>query len=948
MPSTALGTALSEIRRLYTEGVAAALPDDQLLSQFATARDEASFEALVGRHGPMVLGVCRSILKDEHSAEDAFQATFLTLARNARAISPSGALGGWLHRVAYRIALQAYGDHRRRRAKESDAAAAGLRRTNGPWDDWIPILHEEIDRLPSIHRTPIVLCYLENLTYEQAAHSLGWTEPTLRSRLVKARDQLRFRLKRRGIVGVTLVAPIVPTPSVSTACLRATVAAVTNGACGGVASTAAVALSVRMFRRTLLARLKLAGALGVVVASMATVFTSTGQSVDGPPAAESPAAVPKGVPKKVQIDAESGETIRIPGRVVDRDGRPVAGAAIQLSAVERMLVAQLGEAAVHAKSDANGRFSLMASRSIFAGGLREAHLDLVRICAVAPGHGVAWVTFHSPADLRDDLTIRFVADDLPIEGRLVDLEGRPIADALIKTLGIGVPPSGSLDRWVEGIRNHTQGPTDNLDDLRLDLTTKTARDGRFRLEGIGRERLVLISVTGPTIASVSIIAMTKDVATVRAEKTYSTGRSLTFHGARFDIVAVPGRTLHGVVRDPASGKVLSGVRVFGHPIDENGSNYSGPTLYSGSESHSDVHGSYRLTGLPRVNRYRVSAAPGRGIPYPGASLEVSASRVETETIKADIELKRGVIIRGRLIERATGKPVSAFIDYLTPKENPHVGEYPNFGTGVASTVVAGDGRFELAGLPGPGILLGRSLSGGYRLGIDPQAIARLAKREWLPIPFPFSQSDGYDVIAEVNPAPGVESITCNLELEPGRVLKGRVVDPDGKPIAGVRARGLRLVGERERSKLESASFDVIALDVATGPRRIEFFHDARQLAGSVFLHGDERGPITVTLQPWGVLTGRVVDDEGLPQPNLTLVESRRGMRDRTHAPLPESLVDHDGRFRIPVVPGLLYEANAVSATGFGLGQAFKDVKVGPGEVKDLGDVEAKQLAVKLR
>ena len=166
------------------------------------AKDAVAFEALVARHGPMVLATCRAVLKNEHDVEDAFQTTFLVLARKAHSIRGGDALGGWLHRVAYRAAVQASVEAKKRRRKEAEASAMAPLDASRPGletdHDLRPILHEEIDRLPESQRLPVVLCDLEGLTYEQAAEQLRWTVPTLRCRLAKARQRLKGRLTRRG------------------------------------------------------------------------------------------------------------------------------------------------------------------------------------------------------------------------------------------------------------------------------------------------------------------------------------------------------------------------------------------------------------------------------------------------------------------------------------------------------------------------------------------------------------------------------------------------------------------------------------------------------------------------------------------------------------------------------------------------------------------------------
>ncbi|HMF11933.1 MAG TPA: sigma-70 family RNA polymerase sigma factor, partial [Gemmataceae bacterium] len=149
--------------------------DADLLARFLAYRDEAAFELLLWRHGRMVWHLCRDVTRDEHAAEDAFQATFLALVRKAATIRAHDSLGAWLHRVAYRVALRA-----RRRPLEIATAnlaevpahaetpdAASLRELR-------PLLHQEVQRLPAKYRTPIVLCYLEGLTHQEAARRLGW------------------------------------------------------------------------------------------------------------------------------------------------------------------------------------------------------------------------------------------------------------------------------------------------------------------------------------------------------------------------------------------------------------------------------------------------------------------------------------------------------------------------------------------------------------------------------------------------------------------------------------------------------------------------------------------------------------------------------------------------------------------------------------------------------
>jgi RNA polymerase sigma factor (sigma-70 family) len=177
-------------------------PDGELLERFVTRRDEAAFEALLRRHGSMVLGVCRRILHDWHEADDAFQATFLVLVRKAASIAKQPSVGSWLHGVAFRIAWKARAKAQRRRACKRPTVN---RATADPaeevlWQDLLPVLDEEVQRLPEKYRDPVVLCYLEGWAYAEAARQLGCSKGTVANRLAEARARLRDRLERRGIV----------------------------------------------------------------------------------------------------------------------------------------------------------------------------------------------------------------------------------------------------------------------------------------------------------------------------------------------------------------------------------------------------------------------------------------------------------------------------------------------------------------------------------------------------------------------------------------------------------------------------------------------------------------------------------------------------------------------------------------------------------------------------
>jgi RNA polymerase sigma factor (sigma-70 family) len=195
------------LQTLWTVGIAGDADDRTLLSRYALSRDDGSEEAfrvLVERHGPMVLRVCRQVIGDLQAAEEATQAVFLILARKAGSIRVEGTVAPWLHGVARRVAAKAKGRAAARRRAETRAAAvaASLRDADGDKgpgvEDW-EVIHQEVDRLPEKYRTPVVLCYLQGQTYEQAARRIGCPVGTVRVRLSRARERLQSRLTRRGL-----------------------------------------------------------------------------------------------------------------------------------------------------------------------------------------------------------------------------------------------------------------------------------------------------------------------------------------------------------------------------------------------------------------------------------------------------------------------------------------------------------------------------------------------------------------------------------------------------------------------------------------------------------------------------------------------------------------------------------------------------------------------------
>jgi RNA polymerase sigma factor (sigma-70 family) len=253
--------------------------DGRLLARFISRRDEAAFTALVARHGPMVLGVCRRVLHNAHDAEDAFQAVFLVLARKLAAIREPELLGNWLYGVAFRTALEARTKNVNRRARERSLAEISTVDHSSAIvsSDLRNILDDEINRLPDKYRAPFVLCYLEGRTNEQAAHLLGRPKGTILSRLAWARQRLRHRLTRRGVTLSAAAAGAVLSADSLSAAVPAELASGTGHAAllfaGGQAAAPAevITLAEGVLRAMFIAKLKIAS-----VALLAAVILGGG------------------------------------------------------------------------------------------------------------------------------------------------------------------------------------------------------------------------------------------------------------------------------------------------------------------------------------------------------------------------------------------------------------------------------------------------------------------------------------------------------------------------------------------------------------------------------------------------------------------------------------------------------------------------------------------------
>ncbi|HEV3082421.1 MAG TPA: sigma-70 family RNA polymerase sigma factor, partial [Gemmataceae bacterium] len=293
-----LHAVIRHLRRL-TGQQSGGSSDAQLLERWITRRDDAAFEVLVWRHGPMVLSLSRHLLANAQDAEDAFQATFLTLLRKAPSIGKRESVGSWLYKVAFRVALAA-----KRRASDRAPPVRPEANLNEPaacveQRDLHRVVREEVNRLPEKYRAPVVLCHLEGKTHEVAAEELGWAKGTVSARLMRARDLLRSRLARRGLALSALGVTVELSPDATAASRPASLAAAaaraagryaTNQGTAGLVSSEAVALAEGVMRAMFLRKLRMAAIalLAVGVTALGTGLVAHQAQTEPPKEAAAP------------------------------------------------------------------------------------------------------------------------------------------------------------------------------------------------------------------------------------------------------------------------------------------------------------------------------------------------------------------------------------------------------------------------------------------------------------------------------------------------------------------------------------------------------------------------------------------------------------------------------------------------------------------------------------
>ena len=934
--------------------------DRDLLRRFAADGDQAAFATLVRRHTGLVLGVCRRALATDADAEDACQAVFLVLARKAAAGRWQPSVANWLYATARRVSRNARVAAGRRARREGRAAVpeavTDLDRMSGR--EAFAILDEELDRLPPRYREPLVLCYLQGLTRDEAAARLAVPPATLKSQLERARKRLAAALTRRGVaLGLGLLAHVATSPA--GAAPPRLVEAI-RAAVGGDVSPAVAALAEGAAVNGVIKKVGLGLVLAAGVAVLGFGIGEPRTTTAGPPDKEMPAKPAAKVAKEAPAGKPAADKTRtIAGKVLDPDGKPVAGAEI-------VNLVRDGNGAVVGQTAADGSFSVTVP-------LKEPGSYLFpRVAGFATDQFLMPAT-NTPAEVTYKLL-----KDTPIRGRVVDTQGKPVAGASVLVRSISAFENDSLDKfltawqkrpadgvgpdskwamyyWPEGPRPPAGDPV---------LTATTDADGRFTITGVGPERVAGLRLSGPGIATTEVVVLTRagfdptPYNRETLEKLKSPYAELGYHPMLHPpdttIVAEAEKPIRGVVKDTATGKPRTGVKVTLRDR-----NYRMPDL----TATTDADGRYAIRGAKKANEYAVNVKRDPETGHIGRTVKAKDTPAY-EPVTMDIGVTRGIVLTGRLLDDQTGEPVPGFVcvgvlyDNETAKARPEFDSPDTYDFANAKA----DGVFRTVVPPGPILLMaGVTPTGGK--GPTESRFQQMKTDPAYPHYFDarfsgFRSPGGSTTMMQgqwckvLNLKPDETRVTVDVRFKRASRFEVKVRDPDGKPLTGVTVAGNTARDWALPEECKTDTCIVHELETAK-PRFLAFYHPGRKLVGTLTLQGDEKEPAVVTLATPGRVKGKLVDGAGQPIANAVVNlgyqhraadEIDRGVHGDWRSSPPKVETNAAGEFAIDmVIPGEPFAVYGRKKDRFVEPTAKGAlVTVKPGEAKDLGAVTVKE------
>lgn len=677
-------------------------------------------------------------------------------------------------------------------------------------------------------------------------------------------------------------------------------------------------------------------------------------------------------PKPVAFDAsDAAQVAHYTGVVKDDKGQPLAGARIYILPFAS---GKKDPGPVRATTDKNGLFEFDAPDMTYPKYDGTPALYDGLLMATKEGYGPD--SFHTWGNRNDGLRdwttpvkgakidLQLAKDDVPVRGRLLDPEGKPLVRANVNIEAIGLPIKFNLDTHLKAeaeadigrgfltgakVYERSLGRPELVPDLITQLQTDA--DGRFEITGVGHERLVTLSVRHSSIQDARIEVMSRvapDVGTIRDFEGKATS---TLHGSGFTRQMSPGLTLTGIVRDRRSKAPISSmwVTIFGDPVKY--------AYYNRNPAVTDANGRFTISGLnpvyatQAIEKRDIAAYPQPGIPY------LMAKALFTSNEETIIECEPGIPFRLKVVDEI-GRPVEGGVFYRPITPNPMIEELVkplrgNSFDGVSMRALRrDDGTYEGFVLPGPGAIVFDATQ-RYVFGpalVDPKAFFEPLRMDWPAnsetiygtgdtLATIFQSNDPqtrHEAIVLVNPPDDSKPLELKATVLKDRPRQVSLIDPEGKPVAGVDSR-MRWPDRETNEALNSATFMLRGLH----PDRVKqmtFFHKERNLTGILLARGDSDEPMTVILQPSAVVTGRLSFQDGKPRNNFYLAMRAT---DEGVDVLRLGELGRDGIFRIEgLIPGLSFSSvNSGNVLRFVSleGKPVENLILKPGEVRDVGE-----------
>jgi RNA polymerase sigma factor (sigma-70 family) len=955
MATAQLGAVFRHIRSLSAAPEWSEQTDGALLHGFLSSQDQAAFESLLRRHGPMVLRVCRRTLRHAHDAEDAFQATFLVLAQQAASIRKRESLASWLYGVAYRMAT-----HAKRAAARRHTHEARVRPTRQPdpalgaaWQELQALLDEEIARLPEALRAAFVCCCLENKSCAEAAHQLGLGESTVRQRLSRARKLLQKRLTRRGVSLTAVLAAAavagngasaaLPSSLVSPMVKTAVQTVTGKGVAGGPVSANVLSLVEGVKQAMFLSKRQT-----MILLLLGTALLGTGLGLGFLHRARAEPSLRLSEqrfqqPANSSANAVAKDSVTVRGRVLGPHGRPLAGA-------ELLLLGRNQSAEKLGISGTDGRFVVRVPRGDSGASGRAWYL-----LARAPVMGIDFIYLGQIPTGEIEL---HMVQDHPIRGRVVSTEGKPIKDlkVWVSELGIYGDSGGRfLAAWQKRDSGGYPAGQKHLWASGALPSVTTGADGRFTITGLGMERAAALRFRGAGFAESEVWVLNRegfDPTPYNQDKEDGLGPRWLgpLHGPEPSVVLELEKPIRGVVTDKDSGKPRAGIKVT---LTRNGPL---APLRLPQFAITDAKGRYEIHGAAKASAYQVDVDSDLELGYVQATGKAADTR-GYEPVTIEVAVKKGVIITGRAIDKATGKGVRGGVAVAPLFDNPFVKDYPAFDIsmnyGLGSAPFDSDGTFRIVSLPGPVLLMGSPQERyRYQLLVPDKEYPRYFKTQFGLPHFLGSRSYTEPVrgvtCKVLDIKAGTEIVKQDLEFQPANIRRTKIVDEAGKPLHGTWALGISADDvPYPPVHITGDSCDVYYLEGR--PRLVVFHERTRKVFGTLHLKGDEKETAVVKMTPAGTVLGQVSGEDGKPLAGL-LVGFRYSEPPsdllNQFAPAVKSVkTDPNGKFRIDgVIPGVAFN---VMFRGEGTGWLVPGVKLPvaePGKAIDLGKLKLKSLS----